>query len=323
MTHPRFARPMRPMALLVLALALAALAAPVQAQPPTFSQPYQVRAAAGDIPTTPAVEPAGTWNVEQRLEVSFDNATAKSYHFTLPAGATLANATCDCARTQHGVANGQLTFTILEQTASGKRTIRIVTQQPLADVQAGTIVAPVEATADRVVVLYVPAGSAVSAAAGFEEVGTAPSDPSKSIHFATFTAQQPMPQGFWYAVHPATTAAGPSDEGGAGSTAWLLPALAGLAVGMAVWALLVARGVVQAKSRRQVAQTAAHVEAAATDPPAVLEGKKRALLAALKEVELAKQANEMPLEVYDAVKADLKKQAVTVMRALESGEAKA
>jgi len=55
------------------------------------------------------------------------------------------------------------------------------------------------------------------------------------------------------------------------------------------------------------------------DLAAVLEGKKRALMAALKEVEVAKMNNEMPPEVYDAVKADLKKQAVTVMRALESG----
>jgi len=48
-------------------------------------------------------------------------------------------------------------------------------------------------------------------------------------------------------------------------------------------------------------------------------------MAALKEVEVAKMHNEMAPEVYDAVKADLKKQTVTVMRALEegSGEAKA
>ncbi len=317
---------MRPMALLVLALALTALASPVQAQPPSFSQAYQVRAAVGDIPTTPATEPAGTWNVEQSLKVEFSNATSQAWHFTLPAGSTLANATCDCSRTTHGVAGDQLTFTILEQTTSGPHTIRVVTRQPAGDVVGGTVTPPVEAGADAVVVLYVPGGSSVSSSADFDEVGTSPSDPSKTILYATFDAGHPLGD-FWYAVHPgtATTAAGPADDGGDGWMEWLVPAAIGLALGAILWALLVSKGMVQAKSRRQVVATAAHVEAAANDPPAVLEGKKRALLAALKEVELAKQANEMPVDVYDAVKADLKKQAVTVMRALEagSGETKA
>ena len=312
---------MRPMALLVLALALAALAAPVQAQMPDFSQPYQVRAALGNIPTTPATEPDGTWNVEQLLKVQFSNASAQSYHFTLPAGSTLANATCDCARSTHGLTGNQLTFTILEQTASGERTIRVLTRQGPGDVPAGAITAPVEAGADRVVVLYAPGGSSIAAPVAFTKVGTAPSDNSKVIHYATFSASAPMPADFWYAVHPgpATTVGG--DFGGSGDgghLGWLLHVALGLVLGIVLWAVLVSKGVVQAKSRKQVVQTAAHVEAASNDPPAVLEGKKRALLAALKEVELAKQANEMPVEVYDAVKADLKKQAVTVMRALET-----
>lgn len=310
----------------VLVLLAAALLLPAaSAQPPTFTQAYQVRAAVGDIPTTPAVEPSGTWNVEQSLKVDFDNATAKSWHFTLPAGAQLANATCDCARSTHGVAGDQLTFTILEQTASGAHTIRIVTRQSATDVVGGKVTAPVEAGADRVVILYVPGGSSVSAPTEFTQVGGAPSDPSKVIHFATFGASDPMPAGFWYAVHPgtATTAGGEADDG-SDWMEWLIPAALGLVLGAVLWAVLVSKGLVQAKSRKQVAATAAHVEAAASDPPAVLEGKKRALLAALKEVELAKQANEMPIDVYDAVKADLKKQAVTVMRALDSsGEPKA
>ncbi|MFO1536051.1 MAG: hypothetical protein ABR586_10330, partial [Thermoplasmatota archaeon] len=88
------------------------------------------------------------------------------------------------------------------------------------------------------------------------------------------------------------------------------------------WAFLVQRGMVQARGRKQVAQVAAHTEAAAQDPPAVLEGKKRALLAALKEVELARQSQEMDTPTYDAVKAEFKKQAVTVMRALETADGK-
>ncbi|MEK6975479.1 MAG: hypothetical protein AABY18_03955 [Candidatus Thermoplasmatota archaeon] len=296
----------------------------VQAQPPSFDEPYQVRAALGDIPTTPAIETAGVWNIEQRLTVQFDNTSAeaqRTYTFALPAGSTLANATCDCARSRNVPSGTNLGFIIEPQTASGDRTIRVVTRQPAATVFGFALGAPPQAV-DSAVIVYVPAGSGITSEIDLAEVGASTSGTSV-IHFARFDG--PLPADAWFAIHPATTAAGPSDAGDdANPLAWLLPALVGLALGMVAWSMLVSRGIVQKKGRKQLAATAAHVEAAAADPPAVLEGKKRALLAALKEVELARQANEMPLEVYDVVKADLKKQAVTVMRALEtsSGESK-
>lgn len=308
-------------ALLVLALMLPG----VQAQPPTYDEEYQVRGALGDIPTTPATEQSGVWNVEQQLKVQFDNASdeaQRTYAFTLPSGSTLANATCDCSRSTHSMVGTALSFRIEPQTASGERTIRIVSRQPAGEV-FGFALGASPAGADSVVVLYVPGGSEVSGSKGLTEVGSSTSG-SAVIHYARFDGA--LPEDTWFAIHPATTAATPSggdDDNDA--MAWILPAILGLLLGMVLWSLLVSRGVVQKKSRKQVVTTAAHVEAAANDPPAVLEGKKRALLAALKEVELARQANEMPVEVYDVVKADLKKQAVTVMRALEtsSGEPKA
>jgi hypothetical protein len=311
---------MRTMALALLVLALALPG--VQAQPPSFDEAYQVRGALGDIPTTPATEQGGVWNIEQRLTVQFDNASAeadRTYTFTLPSGSTLANATCDCARSTHNLVGTSLSFRIEPQTASGERTIRIVSRQPAGDVFGFSLGSP-PAADGSVVILYVPGGSDVSSSLDLPG-SLAATTGSATIRYAQVDGA--LPDGTWFAIHPATTAAEPSDpDAGGNAMDWILPAVLGLVLGMALWGFLVSRGVVQKKSRKQVVATAAHVEAAANDPPAVLEGRKRALLAALKEVELARQANEMPIEVYDVVKADLKKQAVTVMRALEtaSGE---
>lgn len=305
--------------LAALVLALAVLAPTAAAQAPSFSEAYQVRAAVGDLPTTAAREADGSWNVEQRLRVAFDNASTedeRTFHFTLPAGAALVNATCDCSRSRHTVTASSLAFTIEALTQSGERTITILTRAAADEVLGGGLVAPLEAPADRVVILYAPGTSEIASNAAFTEVGPSPSDRTKTIHYAQFSSGNTMPGDFWFAVHPADAVAPPPAKAFNDDLVWLFLAL-GIVAGASVWSVLVSRGLVQAKSRKQVAAAAAHVEAA-KEPPAVLEGKKRALLAALTELELAKQANEMPLEVYDVVKADLKKQAVTVMRALET-----
>lgn len=302
---------------LAILLAAALLLPAVAAQAPSFSEAYQVRAALGDIPTTTAIEPAGTWNVEQRLVVAFDNASSevdRTYLVRLPTGATLANATCDCARSTHTLAGNTVSFRIEPLTASGDRTIRILTTQPAGDA-IGFRVAPTFRT-DLVVVVYAPTGMQVESNLGLTDVGASPSTPA-TIHYV----QRPTADSHdaWFAVLPATTGPAPSN-GETNPLPWLFLAL-GLVAGALLWSQLVARGVVQKKSRKQVAATAAHVEAA-KESTAILEGRKRALLAALKDLELAKQANELPLEVYDAVKADFKRQAVTVMRALEDSDAK-
>lgn len=308
---------------LLLAVTLAGLLLPSEAaQMPSFGEAYQVRGALGDIPSTPAAEPAGTWNLEQRLRVAFDNASdemSRTYHFAIPSGTTLANASCDCFQYHTTMTAASLTFVIDPATASGQRTIALVTRQATEEAFGFNLRAALEAPADRAVILYVPRDAQVTSNLDFASPGSS-TDGTATIQFARFDASHPMPGEAWFAIHPALDAPAPAEAGFNDDLVWVFLAL-GLVAGATLWSLLVARGVVQKKARKQVAGTAAHVEAAAQDPPAVLEGKKRALLAALKEVELAKQANEMPVEVYDAVKADLKKQAVTVMRALEAGAA--
>lgn len=302
--------------LLLLVLTVALLLPSAGAQAPSFSEPYQIRAALGDIPTTAAVEASGLWTVEQRLAVIFDNTSAAgTYNFVIPVGSKVTNASCDCTVHSSRITANTVEFTIGDRTSSGAHVITVTTQQAVDEAFGFTLQAPLQAPAERAIVLYVPQGSQLDSNLATSSPGASPTTGAE-IRFAQFTANDPMPSSMWFTVRPAgASAASMEDESGA---EWLLPAALGLAVGALAWSVLVAKGVVQKKSRRQVAGTAAHQEAAAQDPPAVLEGKKRALLAALKDVELAKQANEMPLEVYDAVKADFKKQAVTVMRALES-----
>lgn len=310
MRHPRLGRIMRPFLLLLAAVVLLPTAA---AQIPSFNEDYQVRAALGDIPSTTAIEPAGTWNVEQRITVAFDNNASeldRTYLIRLPVGSTLVNATCDCARSTHTQTGDTLSLRIEPLTESGQRTLTILTRQPVADVY-GFRVAPTTPT-DLVVILYVPVSLDATSNVPLREVGLS-TDRTATLFYQQFGASD-YPFDLWFSIHPATTAVAPSDAE-ANPLPWLFLVL-GLAAGALLWSQLVARGIVQKKSRKQVAAPAAHVEAAKESVP-VLEGKKRGLLAALKELELAKQANELPLEVYDAVKADFKRQAVTVMRALE------
>jgi hypothetical protein len=302
--------------MLLAAFALMVVTAvPAAAQPPTFSQAYQVRGALGDIPSTTQAEPAGTWNLEQRLTVQFTNTTPATHAFNVPAGAHVVNTTCTCNPSHSTVRSDSVVFTIDTSVPAGSYTMTVLTSQPVGTAFGFSIAVPIEAgPQDRVAVLYVPGSDVWDAPV--KPVGDPLVSTDGSARIVYFTS---FPDQAWFAIHPAT--ANGATSAANPMTGWLVAAALGLVVGIVLWALLVSRGVVQAKGRRQVAGTAAHVEAAAADPPAVLEGRKRALLAALKEIEVAKMNGEMPNEVYDVVKADLKRQAVTVMRALESGTA--
>lgn len=307
---------MRGISLAVL-VALVAVALTVQAQPPVFTEPYQVRGAVGDIPTTETVEPTGFWNLEQRLAWPFDNASnedARTLHFAIPTGATLSNVTCDCSAFQYVPSTNAVTVVLDARSPSGTWTVRVTTRQPFDSTLGFSLIAPFEAGPEQAFVFYVPLGHAMDGAVDLDSPGTS-TDGTSTIQFARFGTSNPRPTDLWFTLHPATNT--PDATPGNAGFSWLF-LLVGVVAGAAVWAVLVSRGLVQTKSRKQVAGTAAHIEVAATGSAAVLEGKKRALLAALKDVELARQANEMPVDVYDVVKADLKKQAVTVMRALEA-----
>lgn len=309
-------RAMRLLTGLLVAAVLAA-ALPASAQPPTFDHAYQVRGAFGDIPTTQAAEPAGAWNMEQRLAVRFENHSEARYVLHVPAGAEVVNATCTpCSTTQAEPSADAVTFILAASEPSGAYTLTLATRQAAGLAFGFSVDAPSGvAEDDRVAILYVPTGYAHSAPFEGTSPGLSTDGSARIVVFEGF--HDPL----WVAIHAGEAASAGGADGDGALSGWLLPAVAGLLLGIVLWALLVSRGVVQAKSRRQVAATAAHVEAAQADPPAVLEGKKRALMAALKDIEVAKMNSEMPPEVYDAVKADLKRQAVTVMRALESSQA--
>lgn len=312
---------MRRAALLSLAvlLALAAVGPTTTAQPPTYSEAFQVRAAVGDIPSTQgAAEPPNAWNVEQRFTITSGNSTAPPTTFQLPFGSSLVNASCTCG-VQPTVNGRDVTFQLGPETPAGTHTMTVLSSQPSSRAFGFEVMRP-GGPGDGVVVLYVPAGSEHEAPIEGSSPGLSTDGSARIVEFRSSS----LPNPFWASIHVATAAAGddsdPTADGGPATSPWLMLAV-GLVLGAVVWAFLVSRGAVQAKGRKQVAATAAHVEAAANDPPAVLEGKKRALLAALKEIEVAKMNNEMPNDVYDSVKADLKKQAVTVMRALETATA--
>jgi hypothetical protein len=303
---------MRRAALLSLALALAVLVVPATAQPPTYSEAFQVRAAVGDIPTTSAAEPSNAWNVEQRVLVQATNAS-QAVTLQLPFGSTLVDGNCTCGA--EPTINGRdVTFQV---TGSGPQTVTVLSSQPTARAFGFEVLRPGVAP-DTVVILYVPTSYEVEAPLDGNSPGLSTDGSARIVEYRGASVPNP----FWASLHVATVGGDTTEpSGGAtGINPWLMLAV-GLVLGALVWAFLVSKGTVQAKGRKQVAGTAAHVEAAANDPPAVLEGRKRALLAALKEIEVAKMNNEMPNEVYDVVKADLKKQAVTVMRALEAATA--
>jgi hypothetical protein len=305
---------MRPF--LLLALAALLLAAPVNAQM-DFGQSYQVRAGVGDLPSTPAAERAGTWNVEQRLAVTL-NGTARDLHFTLPVGSGLETVSCTCLHFTHQAKAGSVTVTLAANNTGNTATVTVLSSQPFATAVAFSLRAPPEAGKDAAVILFVPNGSTF-AAPGTPSTTLPTTDGTATIQAFTFNAAAPLPDPYWAAIHPGTTAAAPVPA--AQGFPWL-QAGAAFVLGIALWALLVQRGLVQKRARKQVAQVAAHTEIAAQDSAAVLEGKKRALLAALKEVEMAKQSQEMDTATYDAVKAEFKRQAVTVMRAIDEGAGK-
>ena len=203
-------------------------------------------------------------------------------------------------------------WNVVEQVRVGNATVqRAFGADP--DEDGGIVLAlsiPAGLESDAVVVVYVPAGRTV----------TAPGTPSMelpctqggcTIREYKGTAAEPLPSPFVVTVQ---SAAAPAPSG---PNPWIYAAVAFVA-GCILWALLVRQGVVQKRSRRQAVATAAHEEIAAKEPRPVLEGRKRALMAALKEVEIAHQAKEMDTATYDAVKAGLKRETVNVMRALET-----
>src|ERR1051326_5640209 len=187
---------MRILAPFLLVAALAS-ALPAAAQPPAFTQAYQVRGAVGDIPTTSAAEPSGLWNLAQQLTLAFSNATPQQVAFSLPAGATLANATCGCPA-QATASAGLVQFGLTSQVPSGTYTLRVTTSQPYDSAFGFALTPPPTAPADRVAILYVPVGFGYDAPVQGSSPGLSTDGQSRIVVLSSF------PSPLWVTFHPAT-----------------------------------------------------------------------------------------------------------------------
>lgn len=303
------------------ALLLALLvAAPASAQPPVFDQPYQARLALGDIPTTTTAEGPG-WNLEQRVRVDHVAGNDTTVTLRVPADMQAGTPTCTCSALGSERSGADTLLHIRGNEPTGTYEVRLPSSQGASGHLNLTLEAPGYAT-NGVLVVYVPGGHTLQAPiAPDDQLACTAQAGDCTIHSFRGTEARPLPMPFLVTVAPQAATPPPQDAPATVDlTPWLYAAVA-FALGCLFWALLVSRGTVQKRSRKQAVTTAAHTQVA-SEPVAVLEGKKRALLAALKEVEVAKMNAEMDTATYDAVKADFKRQAVTVMRALESGEAR-
>ncbi len=279
------------------------------AQPPTFTQAFQVRIGVGDIATTAAHETADGWSYEARYTVQHPASDERVDIQVLP-GSQIVAKTCSCGNFTTTESATSVAFHIPASVPTGPVTVTVTTTSPPSAVFAVDLTIKGN---DGLVVLYLPNGFAAQASAPSTSPGTSTDGGSIILAYADLQGS------FWLTVNPVATAIQPTSE--SSSMVWFYAA-AGVVVGCILWAILVSRGMVQRKTRKQVATTAAHVEAAKMDSPAILEGRKRALMAALKEIELGRQADEIDVATYDTLKAELKKEAVTVMRAIDESGAK-
>ncbi len=265
-----------------------------------------VRIAIGDVPRTAAVEPAGALNVIEYIKLDHDgNNTQVAY--TLDSG-TLLTATCDCGSASR---TGNV-ITIGNDVPAGP--IVVVLGHSHAFNQTAFVpLALAHDNRDASVTFYLAPAYGVESSA----------KPAATLPGADFdgTVTQYATTDAWFAVRPAAAGAyvAPeivTKEVPTGNGINFTSILIGLIAGVAVWYVLVKQGLVQ-KQRKQEVAVAAHKEVAAAAPRPVLEGRKRLLMAALKDLEMARMNKEIEDDAYDTLKADFKKQAVTTMRALE------
>lgn len=278
-------------------LAVLLLTASATAQEMTFTDPHQIRIGYGDLPSTDAVEADGQWNVEETHSLDAPAVLA------LPAGAMDA-----LIRAENGTANATLEADGYHVTPEGEQVFTIT--YSLAG-SADVLAAQLDLEPQSRVFLYTGPGAFVHAATDSQAPLAWPGDSSILIH--EFTGS--LPERFWFNVAPVAPATSVEPTPGIGLDAMSL--LLGVVAGALVWALLVSRGVVQRRSRKQVASSAVHKEVAARESKQSLAGRKRMLMAALKELEMAKMNKDIEPAVYDSLKAEFKRETVTVMRAME------
>ncbi len=296
---------------------LATLAAPSQAQP-ALDQAHIVRAGTGDIPATVDVqEPAGFWNVDETRTTPHTTGNHTDATFTLPVGSTFGIlASSNCNGTTLAPAGNQYTYRIDANTPSGDCTLTFTHRRAVDATRAFgfTVTVPSDLEDDTAIILYLPKGYALTGPRTPDVVLPSALDGDRTTMHAFYgTTDRPLTGTIWFAAAPSAATTTVADE----AFPWI-PVIIAVLIGALGWAFLVQRGIVQKRSRKQVAAVAAHKEVASKEPRAVLEGRKRVLMAALKELEVAKMNGDMDVPTYDALKAELKRETVTVMRALEA-----
>lgn len=280
-----------------------------------FTGNSHLRLAYGDVPLSPAVEPDGRWNAVEYHRVHHSGG-ALLETFDITPGFAVDGVTCTCGNV---TVTDATAFMVSSKgdVAAGDYVLALSYHMvrleqatfPAAIVFRPLISGPWTAT------LYLRQGQSVYSR--WAETATLPgaSHPEYTIH--SFGGDDGASQSPVFELNSAAgVAAAPGSPSGLAQSPWAYAAAAFI-LGALVWAFLVRQGIVQKRTRRQAVAVAAHDEAG-KEPTAVLEGRKRALMAALKEVELAKMGREMDNATYDVVKADLKRQTVAVMRALEA-----
>ncbi len=290
--------------LLLLALALAPAA---HAQDDfAVSNDSTVRIAVGDVPRTNATEPEGALNVIEYLRLDHDgNNTEVTYDLT---SGNILTATCDCGSASRA---GNV-ITVGNDVPAGRIVIVLGHSHPFTDAAIVPLALPHD-NSDASVTFYLAPSFGVDSSA----------KPAATLPGAEFdgTVTQYTTTNAWFAVRAASAGAyvAPeivTKEVPVGNSINFPSILIGLVAGIAIWYVLVQQGKVQ-KQRKQEVTVAAHKEVASKAPKAVLEGRKRLLMTALKDLEMARMNKEIADDAYDVLKADFKKQAVTTMRALE------
>ncbi len=291
---------------LLAAALLVLIAVPATAQPTEygFTEDYLARVGMGDLSLVDGNEPADAWTVAEYVRFQHDG------NETRIAGIAAADQIAlDC--TCENFTMDADAAVIGTDVTAGQYVLRHV-RSIAGDNFAGSLTLFAGQTTSRLVA-YVPDGMILLAGAQTGD-GLVCSQGGCTIHEVAPVRGADLviaPAGVFVAPVPEVEDEGIIAEWG--------PAVLGILVGIALWSYLVGKGLVQKRRKQEVAK-AAHVEAAAAESQDTLAARKRVLMAGLKELEKAKMTKEIDTDVYDALKAELKKETVVVMRALETSE---
>lgn len=320
-------------ALLALALIPVALAEPA-GEATRFREGYQVRGALGDIPSTTAEESVGFWNVEEAARLVLDANATTEVVFRLPEGAQFGSVACTCGELAAPAWEGSTARVTVAANASGNHSVWFRHRIPVsaADAFSFQLADPGEARrVDALLLFYLPEQYVLAGPieADFALPSTS-ENPGLVIHGFSGSPERPLPAALAFsarvdessafardaptptgaATAPAATTSGRASAPDAKSplARTLLIVLGGLLLGgVGGWYLT-------ERLRRRAPP------AKPADDPAILDLRRRALVAALAEIEAAR-AEGAPEKALARVEAELKADALETMQAIEESGA--